>query len=277
MANNLAEQWKEKKVEFPKTPFAYITVYQNLVPITFLLLLDVFFIFLILILQIPVGMQIILFPGIILSNYFLYIVSLSICSKWLNSYYEYKSPPQQGTFVREFEKGDVGSSLIHYYHLRGFLYKWPVWVAKKSIFPWRLNYVLRRANKIDKDFMYGDAYVGLELNDLRKNAVVMEGAVLSSHVVDSLYGNLTIKQVIVEEGGVILPNGIAAPGVIVGENMVLGPNTYAPKDWAVLPSEQKMRWGVPPTKKGYLSFTDLLPEDLKKSWEEKSKNSKKKL
>ena len=141
MANNLAEQWKEKKVEFPKTPFAYITVYQNLVPITFLLLLDVFFIFLILILQIPVGMQIILFPGIILSNYFLYIVSLSICSKWLNSYYEYKSPPQQGTFVREFEKGDVGSSLIHYYHLRGFLYNFFLYNSSHSLLQSFFNYV----------------------------------------------------------------------------------------------------------------------------------------
>ena len=60
-----------------------------------------------------------------------------------------------------------------------------------------VNFVLRDMadNKIDKDVIYGDAYVSLEFTDLQQGAVIMDGSTLSSHVNDSIFGNLTIEEV----------------------------------------------------------------------------------
>ncbi len=256
------------QVQIPKIPFALIHLYQNLVPLSVIVFFDLGLLFCTNIFQISTFLQIVLLPLLFLANYFLYIWSITFASKLLHLFYNKQSPPQQGVFSRTFKDGNVSNPILHYYHLRGFLNKWPVWVAKKSLFPWTLNYVLRimAGNKISKNFMYGDVYVGLELTDLRDGGVIMDGGIISSHVVDSLYGNLTIKECHMNKNAVMMPNSVMTPGGNIDSNMVLGPNAFLPKEWVISDPQHQFIYGVPAKNKGYVSVFDLLPKKYQKMW-----------
>ena len=177
----------------------------------------------------------------------MYIWSMTKFCKILHWYYNKKSPAKTGVYSRKFTKHNVADLAVHYYHLRGFMYKWPVFISKKSIFPWTVNFVLRdmAANKIDKDVIYGDAYVSLEFTDLHQGAVIMDGTTLSSHVNDSIFGNLTIEEVTVEKNGVMQTNSIMAPGGTISEGTAIGPKTFVPKGWRIEREDSKFIYGAP--------------------------------
>ncbi len=117
---------------------------------------------------------------------------------------------------------------LRYYHVRGFLFKWPVFFAKKSIFPWLQTYVLNRLgeNKIHRNAMYWDFFVGLEMIELGENTIIEDGCVISSHVVDSIYGSLTIKWIRFGKNDICSPNCSAAPGCTIQDNVVVLPNSF---------------------------------------------------
>jgi len=201
------------------------------------------------------------------------IWSMSKICSLLNKYYDLRGPPREGLYSREFTKHNVADRDVHFYHLRGFMYKWPVWVSKKSIFPWMVNFVLRdmAGNKIHKNAMYGDAYVSLEFTELEEGAVIQEAAVISSHVVDSIFGNLTIERVIVRKNGVMTATAVMAPGGIVGEGSAVGPKTMVPKRWVIDREDTKFVWGVPAKESEYYCFLDLLPGPFLEQWAAKQK------
>jgi hypothetical protein len=150
-----------------------------------------------------------------------------------DSYWNRKSPPTEGLFYRTFSKKDVADPRIKYYHYRGFIIKNPLWYASKSPFPWLINLVLTKVghNVIDKSVIYIDAAPSLEFTTVKKNAVVMMGVLYSSHVIDSLYGNLTIKRVIIGENAILYPNSVFAPGTTIDKNCNMLPHTMTPKDF----------------------------------------------
>ena len=197
--------------------------------------------------------------------------------KILHWYYNKKSPAKTGVFSRKFTKHNVADRSVHFYHLRGFMYKWPVFISKKSIFPWMVNFVLRdmAANKINKDALYGDAYVSLEFTNLEQGAVIMDGVTLSSHVNDSIFGNLTIERVTVEKNGIMQTNSIMAPGGTISNGTTLGPKSYVPKGWRIEKVDSKFIYGAPAKKYRKLSFIELLPKRFKEQWLEKQKKIQK--
>ena len=268
---DLAKKWAKDRVQLPRMPFFYINVYQFCTPLLLLLGIDLLVLKFYQILAVPITIQILLLPGIFILNYFIYIWSMSKACRLLNKYYEHKSPSTEGVYAREFKDGNVTDPAIHYYHLRGFMYKWPVWMAKKSIFPWLVNFVLRdmAGNNIDKDAMYGDTYVSLEFTNLEAGSVIMEGVVLSSHVVDSVFGNLTLKHVTVQNNGVMHANSTMAPGGNISSGIALGPRAFVPKHYVMKSEDSQFLWGIPPKKWEYASFLDLLPETFQTQWKAK--------
>jgi hypothetical protein len=179
--------------------------------------------------------------------YALYIAILTEMSYWLVKYWcDKKSPPEEGEYARDFSGGDVEDVRLRYYHVRGFIFKWPVFFSKKSIFPWSQTYVLNRLgeNKIHRDAMYWDAFVGLEMIELGERTVIQDGVVLSSHVVDSIFGSLTIKWVKFGNDCICTPNCSAAPGATIHDNMVILPNTFVTKS-KNLPDEVRYCAGTP--------------------------------
>ena len=150
-----------------------------------------------------------------------------------DAYWNRKSPPVEGLFVRTFGEKDVADPRIKYYHYRGFIIKNPLWYASKSPFPWLINTVLIKVghNEIDKSVAYMDACPSLEFTTVKKNAVVMMGVLYSSHVIDSLYDNLTIKRFTIGENSILYPNSVYAPGTTIQDNCNFLPVAMTPKDY----------------------------------------------
>ena len=269
----LEKQWAGHRVQIPRMPFGLINVYQFCVPILVLMGIDLLVWKLFQIFALSMIVQILFLPGLFILNYFLYIWLMSKACRLLNIYYEHKSPSTEGVYAREFKDGNIADIALQYYHLRGFMYKWPVWMAKKSIFPWLVNFVLcdmtMGGNDIDKDALYGDAFVSLEFTTLDAGAVIMDGVCISSHVVDSIFGNLTMKRVTVQKNGVMHANSIMAPGGVITQGMAIGPRAFATKHFVVKSEDSQFVWRTPPRKWAYRSFLDLLPESFQTQWKTK--------
>lgn len=261
----IADKWAENEVQLPRIPFFLINLYQFMMPIFVIMIVDGITFYFYVLLHFSVLLQMILFPFLFISNMYLSIWSMSKFCRILHLYWNQKSPAREAVYSRKFKNGNVADPAVHYYHLRGFMYKWPVWVAKKSFFPWMINFVLRDMadNEIHENAMYGDCYVSLEFTDLQDQSVVMEGSCISSHVVDSIFGNLTVKKVIVEKQGVLHATGVMAPGGIISDGMAVGPRSFVVKHQHVKNDDANFVWGTPARKFGYSSFYELMPEDFK--------------
>ena len=118
-----------------------------------------------------------------------------LCTILVNRW-ERISPRVEGVFRRSFEESNVEDDRIKYYHARGFLYKWPVFTAKKSIFPWTVNYVLRNVgkNKIHRDAQYLDCFVALEFTDIGDQMFIMYATTLSPMLWTRFTGISRLKQ-----------------------------------------------------------------------------------
>ncbi|MHA1730215.1 MAG: hypothetical protein ACTSWY_16010 [Promethearchaeota archaeon] len=171
------------------------------------------------------------FPLVIISAVSIYVVGVVIVSNWFIVYLNKKSPPVTGVFSRKYPV----SSSIQYYHYRGFIIKYPMWLAYKSPVPgpWAMNWVLRKLghNKIDKTVIYIDAFPGLEFSYIEENAVFYPGSILSTHLVDSIFGNLSILENRIAKESVFLPGSGMAPGGVFQEKYVLMPNSLCHKNW----------------------------------------------
>ena len=249
--DEIAKDWSKKKVQIPRFPFFFINMYQFCMPILPPIGIDALFAWLYVLFSISMVIQIILLPVLFLLNYWIYIWSMSKFCKLLNYYYDKKSPPKAGIYARDFSGGNVADIAVHYYHLRGFLYKWPMFITKKSIFPWMINFVLgdMSNNKVDKDAMYGDSFPCLEFSTLKAGSVVMEGSAVSSHTVDSIFGKLTITPVSMEENAVLNTNSVMIPGSNIGKNMAVGPLSMMIKNMVAKSEDSDFFWGVPTKKK----------------------------
>ncbi|MBD3351338.1 MAG: hypothetical protein GF364_07605 [Candidatus Lokiarchaeota archaeon] len=212
------------------------------------------------------------FPLWLLLALFIFILMTAWISELFNKYWHNKSPPEQGLYRRKFSKNDVVDERLKYYHYRGFVIKWPLWLAMKSPFPWMKYWILRYIghNNVDESAVYIDAFPCLEFSTLKKNAVVMCGGLISSHVVDSLYGNLTIKAISIGENTLLNCNTVMAPGAIVDDNNVFMPHTFAIKDWK---SKDKVKfYSNSPARSiedKYKGIFSVLPEAAKSVYKEK--------
>jgi hypothetical protein len=179
-------------------------------------------------------------------------------AKIFDIYWNHKSPPTEGLFQRTFGKKDVLDMRIKYYHYRGYIIKDPLWYASKSPFPWLINWVLKTIghNEIEKGVTYIDAAPSLEFTTIRKDAIILMGVVYSSHVVDSLYGNLTIKRVTIGENSVLYPGSIYAPGTNIGKDCNFLPHSMTPKDFAT--DEEHRFYNGTPAKSYDQSFGGVL-------------------
>jgi len=273
-AEELSHEWANKEIRLPRLVFLFINFYEFCFPIFFLI-------------GIGYGLHILLdclnlafIYRILLAGFYLplfyaaYVWSLAILCHWLNIYLERKSPPREGVFSREFKSNNVTNPEVHYYHLRGFLYKWPVFLAKKSMFPWMQNYVLRKmgGNKIHRDVLYGDCFVGLEFTELDEGVVMMDGSTISGHVVDSFFGNLSVYTASLGKNVTMHSNLAACPGTRVEPTRSIGPKLILPKKWRERKPVQ-FQWGSPaPTGKEIGdSFIAYLPKRLKSQWDAKKK------
>jgi acetyltransferase-like isoleucine patch superfamily enzyme len=227
---------KEKRtVELPAFDFFKINFISFLVP--FYVPLGLFLLFeylFILPFSIPTYIHFLLLPGIFILLFYIYLVLLiEFTAFWVRRWNKI-SPPQQGVFTRVLD--DLESpegKMMKYYHKRGFIIKYPVWLTSKSPFPWLVNRVLRRIshNKIGKNVIYCDSYVGLEFTNLEDNVFIYPSSGLSSHAVNTIFGKITMMEIKLGKNTTLYPGNIVGPNAVTTDNNVIYPNTVLHKNW----------------------------------------------
>jgi hypothetical protein len=225
----------EKTVELPALDFFKINFISFLVPLYVCLSLFLLFEYgFINLLSIPPIIHLFALPVAFLILYYIYLIILiEFTAFWTRSWNK-KSPPKQGVFRRVLD--DVNSEegkMMKYYHKRGFIIKYPVWLTSKSPFPWLVNRVLRRIshNTIGKNVIYCDSYVGLEFTNLEDNVFIYPSSGLSSHAVNTIFGKITIMEVKLGKNTTLYPGDMVGPNVITTDNNVIYPNTILHKNW----------------------------------------------
>ena len=259
---NLPSQEGEKTVELPASDFFKINFICFLVPLYvclgFFLIFEYCFINLF---SIHSLIHFLLLPGFLFLLYYFYLILLiEFSALWVRSWNK-RSPPQQGVFARILD--DINSpegKLIKYYHKRGFIIKYPMWITSKSPFPWLVNRVLRRIshNKIGQNVIYCDAYVGLEFTDIGDNVFIYPSSGLSSHAVNTIFGKITMLEIKLGKNTTIYPGDIVGPNAITEDNNVIYPNTVLHKNWRGKP-EKNYYQGSPgrPIEKRNLKDEDI--------------------
>ena len=151
-----------------------------------------------------------------------------------------KSPPIQGVFKRVLDdKSSDEFYLIKYYHKRGFIIKYPMWITSKSPFPWLVNRALRKIshNKLGSNVIYCDSYVGLEFTDLGDNVFMYPTSALSSHAVNTIFGKISMMEIKLGSNTTFYPGIIAGPNALTEDNNVIFPNTVLHKNWRGKPGK----------------------------------------
>ena len=222
-------------VSLPALDFFKINFLSFLIP--FYPCLGLFFVFeyfFINLLSIPLFIHILLLPALFLGLYYLYLALLiEFASLWVN-YWNRKSPPIEGVFKRILDDpNSQEGKLIKYYHKRGFIIKYPMWLTSKSNWPWLVNRTLRKIghNKIGKNVIYCDGYVGLEFTDLGDNVFIYPTSALSSHAVNSIFGKITMLEIKLGKNTTFYPGIIAGPNAVTANDNVILPNTVLHKNW----------------------------------------------
>ncbi|MFX1569719.1 MAG: hypothetical protein ACFFCV_15275 [Promethearchaeota archaeon] len=235
------EEKLEKTVELPALDFFKINFISFLVP--FYVCLGLFLLFefgVINLLSIAPIIHIFILPFVFLTLYYIYlIVLIEFTALWARSWNK-KSPPKQGVFKRVLD--DVNSEegkLMKYYHKRGFIIKFPMWLTSKSPFPWLINRALRRIshNKIGKNVLYNDAYVGLEFTDIEDNTFFYPTSSLSSHAVNTIFGKITMIEIKIGKNNTFYPGTIMGCGALSTDDNVIYPNTVLHKNWRGKPGK----------------------------------------
>jgi len=239
--NSDFEQKKDRVVELPILDFFKINFISFLVP--FYLCLGVFLLFeygFIIPFSIPLDIHFLILPGFLFFLYFLYLLLLiEFTALWVRSWNK-KSPPVEGVFKRVLDdKDSKEGNMMKYYHKRGFIIKFPMWLTSKSPFPWLVNRALRKVghNVIGKNVIYCDAYVGLEFTEIGDDVFIYPTSALSSHAVNTIFGKITMMKIIMGKNTTLFPGIIMGPNALTKDNMVIFPNTVLHKNWRGKPDK----------------------------------------
>ena len=235
------DEGEEKTVELPAFDFFKINFISFLVP--FYVCLGFFLVFeygFINLFRIPLFFHFLILPSFLLLLYYFYLILLiEFTAFWVRRWNK-KSPPQQGVFARILDNtNNSEGQMMKYYHKRGFIIKYPMWLTSKSPFPWLVNRVLRRIshNIIGKNVIYCDSYVGLEFTNLEDNVFIYPSSGLSSHAVNTIFGKITMMEIKLGKNTTLYPGIVVGPNAITTDNNVIYPNTVLHKNWRGKPGK----------------------------------------
>ncbi|MFX1257458.1 MAG: hypothetical protein ACFFAN_06350 [Promethearchaeota archaeon] len=239
--NLVSNEEDKQSVELPALDFFKINFLSFLIP--FYACLGLFLLFeycFIILFSIPLIIHFLILPGLLLFLYYIYLILLIEFVAFWTRKWNKKSPPIQGIFKRILDDpNNEEGKMIKYYHKRGFIIKFPMWLTAKSPFPWLINRTLRRIshNKIGKNVIFCDCYVGLEFTNLGDNTFIYPTSALSSHAVNSIFGKLTIQEIEIGKNTTLYPGIIVGCGVLINDDNVIYPNTVLHKNWRGTPGK----------------------------------------
>ena len=161
-------------------------------------------------------------PIIIINIYLLHLFFIALFTKWFYKFAN-KRGASQGIFDRNlFEH----SKALDYYHVRSFLFKYPIYAFYRSPFPWLLNWELRfiDSNKVGKGTVFEECYIHSH-NNFGKNCYLGTFSHITNHLIDGVYGseNLTFFGVEVGDNSIINALTGGLPGTEIGNNSTMLP------------------------------------------------------
>lgn len=226
---------EKQTVELPVLDFFKINILSFIVPLYACLGLALLYgYFFIVLYPLHLIVHLFIIPSLLILLYYIYLILLVEFTAFWASRWHKKSPPKQGVFQRVLDDLKSGEGkMMKYYHKRGFIIKFPMWLTSKSMFPWLVNRTLQRIshNKIEKNVIYCDAYVGLEFTNIGENTFFYPSSALSSHAVNTIFGKITMLEIKLGANTTFYPGTIAGPNAVTNENNVIFPNTVLHKNW----------------------------------------------
>nr|MDO8085288.1 hypothetical protein [Candidatus Sigynarchaeum springense] len=176
-------------------------------------------------------------PVLFWALYFVYLGFTVLTTHIYLKYNDKKSPAATKVLKRQFkDKNHPDYKMLYYYHMRGAIIKYSLWLAQKSPFPGLLQGILRHYghSEIGKSVMYENCFPALEFANIRDDVILEAGTSLSTHVVESLYGKLVIEKIWIKERAVVGLNSIVGPGTVIDRDSQLGDNNMAYQNWPLV-------------------------------------------
>ncbi len=172
--------------------------------------------------------------------YFVYIgVTIAVTRAFL-AYLDRRSKPSSAILKRQFKDASHPDyRTMHYYHVRGAIVKYAVWIVLKCPTPSLIVHMstFLGQNTRGRRMLHDNSYPGLELTDIKDDVLLEVGSAVSSHVVESLYGNLVRLRVDVGKDVVLGVNSVIGPGAVVADGYHIGDNSIVYQKWPLVKQE----------------------------------------
>jgi len=211
-------------------------------------------------------------PLVFIGLYLLHLFLMALMTRWLWQYTEKKSPSKSGIIPR-----NIASKVSDYYHVRSFMIKYPKNAFVKGPFPWLANWLFNfvGTNKIGKGTTIEEQLCGDKFVDIGENCYIGVNSVLTSHLVDGIFGNIVYFEIKIGDNVTFTGLGCVGPGTEIHDNSYLLPFAASAKH-AILKGNNYY-FGSPLRKifkKKVAEYLDFTEEDLKKEKELANKQKK---
>ncbi|MHA1291745.1 MAG: hypothetical protein ACTSQJ_03640 [Promethearchaeota archaeon] len=208
-------------------------------------------------------LALLLMPIIIFGCYIIHLIFVALITRWFWQLTEKKSPTKDGIIPR-----NIPSKTLNFYHIRSFLIKYPKNAFIKGAFPWLTNWMYNYVgtNKIGKGTTIEEQVCGDKYISVGENSYVGPNAVLTSHLVEGIFGNIPYFEI--KLGNNVTCGGLncIAPGSEIKDNSYLLPLASTAK-FSVLKGNNYY-FGLPLRKifgKKVMEYLKLSKEDLMKN------------
>jgi len=204
-------------------------------------------------------------PLVFIGLYFLHLFLMALVTRGLWQYTERKSPTKAGIIPR-----NIASKASDYYHARSFMIKYPKNAFIKGPFPWLANWLFNfvGTNKIGKGTTIEEQVCGDKFIDVGKNCYIGVNSVLTSHLVDGNFGNISYFEIKLGDNVTFAGLDCIASGTEIGSNSYLLPFACTGKHNIL--KGNNYYFGIPLRKifkKKTAEYLNLSKEDLEKEKE----------
>ncbi|MFX0039099.1 MAG: hypothetical protein ACFFCY_10315 [Promethearchaeota archaeon] len=212
-------------------------------------------------------------PLVIIGCYLIRLFLIAIVARFFWALSEKKSPSQPGIIPRNFP-----SRTLNYYHIRSFILKYPKNAFNKGIFPWLQPWLYNfiKASQIGKGTTIEESSGTDKFLKIGENVYLGVNSVLSSHMIDGIFGNITYFKVKVGDNVTAAAKNLIAPGTEIKENSYLLPIASTPKHSILKGNSYYFSGGARPlskiSKRKVRNYLKIDPDTLKEIEDVKDSN-----
>ena len=165
-------------------------------------------------------------PLVLIGCYLLRLFILALMTRIVWKITERISPSKEGIIPR-----NVRSRTANYYHIRSFLIKYGKNAFSKGAFPWLSGWynTFIGGSKIGKGTTMEESMVNDKFIEVGENCYIGVNSVITSHLVDGVFGNINFFKVKVGNNITFAANNCIGPGTEVRDESYLLPLASAGK------------------------------------------------